>query len=134
MKKFLSLALALIMTLSLVTISAGATEYKDLTDKNEIRYEEAVAVLNRLGIITGCSDGSFRPAGELTRGVGVETAGKPTKFFRLSLPVKKLFNRPLYVFTVCKTAAKTWWLGWEKDTPGISPAFNKQSIRRHLSI
>ena len=33
MKKFLSLALALIMTLSLVTISAGATEYKDLTDK-----------------------------------------------------------------------------------------------------
>ena len=31
MKKFLSLVLALVMTMSLATISAGATEYKDLT-------------------------------------------------------------------------------------------------------
>ena len=62
MKKFLSLVLALIMTMSLVTISAGATEYRDLTDKEEIQYEEAVAVLNRIGVITGYEDGSFRPA------------------------------------------------------------------------
>ncbi len=72
MKKFLSLALALIMTLSLVTISAGATEYKDFTDKDEIQYEEAVAVLNRLGIITGYSEGDFRPEGELTRGAAAK--------------------------------------------------------------
>ena len=72
MKKFLSLVLALIMTMSLVTISAGATEYKDLTDKDEIQYEEAVAVLNRLGIITGYSDGSFQPEGELTRGAAAK--------------------------------------------------------------
>ncbi len=32
MKKFLSLVLALVMTMSLATISAGATEYKDLTE------------------------------------------------------------------------------------------------------
>ena len=72
MKKFLSLVLALIMTMSLVTISAGATEYKDLTDKDEIEYEEAVAVLNRIGVITGYDDGSFRPETELTRGAAAK--------------------------------------------------------------
>ena len=72
MKKFLSLVLAMIMTMSLVTISAGATEYKDLTDKDEIQYEEAVAVLNRIGVITGYSDGSFRPETELTRGAAAK--------------------------------------------------------------
>ena len=72
MKKFLSLVLALIMTMSLVTISAGATEYRDLTDKDEIQYEEAVAVLNRIGVITGYEDGSFRPETELTRGAAAK--------------------------------------------------------------
>ena len=72
MKKFLSLVLALVMTMSLVTISAGATEYKDLTDKDEIQYEEAVAVLNRIGVITGYDDGSFQPAKELTRGAAAK--------------------------------------------------------------
>ena len=72
MKKFLSLVLALVMAMSLVTISAGATEYKDLTDKDEIQYEEAVAVLNRIGIITGYDDGSFQPKKELTRGAAAK--------------------------------------------------------------
>ena len=72
MKKFLSLVLVLVMTMSLVTISAGAAEYKDLTDKDEIQYEEAVAVLNRIGIITGYEDGSFRPETELTRGAAAK--------------------------------------------------------------
>ena len=61
MKKFLSLVLAMIMTMSLVTISAGATEYKDLTDKDEIKYEEAVAVLNRIGVITGYRTAASSP-------------------------------------------------------------------------
>jgi len=72
MKKFLSLVLALVMTFSLVTISAGATEYKDLTDKSTIQYPEAVAVLNKLGIITGYEDGSFNPTGSLTRGAAAK--------------------------------------------------------------
>ncbi|WP_295867374.1 S-layer homology domain-containing protein [uncultured Oscillibacter sp.] len=72
MKKFLSLVLALVMTMSLVTIGAGAAEYKDLTDKSEIQYEEAVAVLNKLGIITGYEDGSFKPTGALTRGAAAK--------------------------------------------------------------
>ena len=36
MKKFLSLVLALVMTMSLVTISAGATEYKDVINSCNI--------------------------------------------------------------------------------------------------
>ena len=39
MKKFLSLVLALVMTMSLVTVSAGA---KDFTDNSKIAYDEAV--------------------------------------------------------------------------------------------
>ena len=42
MKKFLSLVLALVMTMSLVTVSAGA---KDFTDNSKINYEEAVEVM-----------------------------------------------------------------------------------------
>lgn len=72
MKKFLSLVLALVMTMSLVTIGAGATEYKDFTDKSEVQYEEAVAVLNKLGIITGYEGGDFKPAGALTRGAAAK--------------------------------------------------------------
>ena len=72
MKKFLSMVLALVMTMSLAAVSAGATEYKDLTDRDEIQYEEAVAVLNRIGIITGYDDGSFRPETELTRGAAAK--------------------------------------------------------------
>ncbi len=72
MKKFLSLVMALVMTMSLVTIGAGATEYKDFTDKSEVQYEEAVAVLNKLGIITGYEGGDFKPAGALTRGAAAK--------------------------------------------------------------
>jgi len=72
MKKFLSLVMALVMTMSLVTIGAGATEYKDFTDKSEVQYEEAVAVLNKLGIITGYEGGDFKPTGALTRGAAAK--------------------------------------------------------------
>ena len=43
MKKFLSLVLALAMTMSLVTVSAGA---KDFTDDSKIEYKEAVDVVS----------------------------------------------------------------------------------------
>jgi len=72
MKKFLSLVLALVMAMSLVTISAGATEYKDLTDKSTISYSEAVSVLNGMGIISGYTDGSFKPSSTLTRGAAAK--------------------------------------------------------------
>ena len=69
MKKFLSLVLALVMTMSLVTVSAGA---KDFGDNGDIDYKEAVDVISALGIVDGYSDGSFRPDGSLTRGAAAK--------------------------------------------------------------
>ncbi|WP_298032953.1 S-layer homology domain-containing protein [uncultured Dysosmobacter sp.] len=64
MKKFLSLVLALVMTMSLVTVSAGAKEF---TDNDSITYEEAVAVVSEIGIVDGYKDGKFNPTNVLTR-------------------------------------------------------------------
>ena len=65
MKKFLSLFLALVMTMSLVTISAGA---KDFTDDESIQYDEAIDVMSAIGVIDGYTDGSFKPTTQLNRG------------------------------------------------------------------
>lgn len=69
MKKFLSLVLALVMTMSLVTISAGA---KDFTDGSKITYQEAVDVISELDIVDGYSAGDFRPSNTLTRGAAAK--------------------------------------------------------------
>ena len=69
MKKFLSLVLALVMTMSLVTVSAGA---KDFTDNSKITYEEAVDVISAVGVVDGYTDGSFNPTNQLTRGAAAK--------------------------------------------------------------
>ena len=69
MKKFLSLVLALVMTMSLVTVSAGA---KDFTDASKITYDEAVAVMSAAKVIDGYADGSFNPTNTLTRGAAAK--------------------------------------------------------------
>ena len=69
MKKFLSLVLALVMTMSLVTVSAGA---KDFTDNDKITYDEAVAVMSAVKVIDGYADGSFNPSATLTRGAAAK--------------------------------------------------------------
>ena len=69
MKKFLSLVLTLVMTMSLVTVSAGA---KDFTDDSKITYKEAVDVISALGVVDGYSDGDFRPDDVLTRGAAAK--------------------------------------------------------------
>ena len=69
MKKFLSLALALVMTMSLVTLSAGA---KDFTDGSKIAYDEAVAVISEIGVVDGYTDGAFNPQNTLTRGAAAK--------------------------------------------------------------
>ena len=69
MKKFLSLVLALVMTMSLVTVSAGA---KDFTDDKSITYDEAVAVMSEVKVIDGYTDGSFQPTTLLTRGAAAK--------------------------------------------------------------
>ena len=60
MKKFLSLVLALVMTMSLVTVSAGA---KDFTDSSKIQYAEAVDVMSAAKVIDGYTDGTFNLSG-----------------------------------------------------------------------
>lgn len=69
MKKFLSLVLALVMTMSLVTVSAGA---KDFADGDKINYPEAVDVMSTLGVVGGYTDGSFKPSDTLTRGAAAK--------------------------------------------------------------
>ena len=69
MKKFLSLVLALVMTMSLVTISAGA---KDFTDADKVNYAEAIDVMSAVKVIDGYTDGSFNPQGTLTRGAAAK--------------------------------------------------------------
>ena len=69
MKKFLSLVLALVMTMSLVTISAGA---KDFTDSSSIKYGEAVDVMSGVGVIDGYTTGDFKPTDTLTRGAAAK--------------------------------------------------------------
>ena len=69
MKKFLSLVLALVMTMSLVTVSAGA---KDFTDSSKIQYAEAVDVMSAAKVIDGYTDGTFNPTATLTRGAAAK--------------------------------------------------------------
>ena len=69
MKKFLSLVLALVMTMSLVTVSAGA---KDFTDSTKIQYAEAVDVMSAVKVIDGYAEGDFRPSATLTRGAAAK--------------------------------------------------------------
>ena len=62
MKKLLALVLALVMTMSLVTISNAA-----FSDADKIDHKEAVEVMSALGVINGMPDGSFNPSGNVTR-------------------------------------------------------------------
>ena len=63
LKKVLALVLALVMTMSLVTIANAA----DFSDSDEISYEEAVDVMTAIGVIEGLDTGAFNPTGTLTR-------------------------------------------------------------------
>ena len=72
MKKFLSLVLALVMTMSLVTVSAGAKDFNDSDDLSGEQYEEAVNVMSEMGIIDGYAGGNFQPQGTLTRGAAAK--------------------------------------------------------------
>ena len=69
MKKFLALVLALVMTMSLVTISAGA---KDFADAADVTYTEAVDVMTAIGVVDGDTAGNFNPTNGLTRGAAAK--------------------------------------------------------------
>ncbi len=63
LKKILSLALALVMVMSLLTV-AGAREFNDAAD---IEHTEAVEVMSSLGVINGKGNNTFDPKGNVTR-------------------------------------------------------------------
>ena len=63
MKKLLALVLALVMSMSLVTISNAA----DFKDADKIDNLEAVLVMKGVGVLDGYTDGSFGPTDTLTR-------------------------------------------------------------------
>ena len=62
LKKMLALVLALVMSLSLVTMANA-----DFSDAAKIEHKEAVEVMAKIGVLNGYEDGSFRPEGTLTR-------------------------------------------------------------------
>ena len=62
MKKLLALVLALVMSMSLVTISNA-----DFKDADKIDYTEAVDVMNAVGVFVGDEKGNFNAKENLTR-------------------------------------------------------------------
>ena len=62
MKKLLALVLALVMSMSLVTISNAAFK-----DADKIDYDEAVTVMNAVGVLVGDENGNFNAKENLTR-------------------------------------------------------------------
>ena len=63
MKKLLALVLALVMSMSLVTISNAAFKDADTIDN-----KEAVEVMNAAGVLIGDENGNFNAKANLTRG------------------------------------------------------------------
>ena len=82
LKKILALVLALVMSLSLVTIANAA----DFTDSDDISYEEAADVMSTIGVIEGFENGSFDPDGTLTR----EQAAKLVTYMLLGTNADRL--------------------------------------------
>ena len=67
LKRALSLALAAIMLIGMMVVSASAASYNNLTDKDEIVNKDAVSMLVSLGIIEGKPDGSYGPTENVDR-------------------------------------------------------------------
>ena len=67
LKKLLALVLAMVMAFSLM-LSAGAVDYKDYPDKDNIteEFKEAVQVLTGMKVFQG-DEGGFRPGDTITR-------------------------------------------------------------------
>ncbi len=67
MKRQISLIAALVMIITTIfSNSVFAASFTDVDEDN--RYRNAIITLNKLGVIDGYDDGTFKPAGEITRG------------------------------------------------------------------
>ena len=102
MKKLLALVLALVMSMSLVTISNAA----DFTDADKIDNLEAVEVMKAVGVLAGYTDGSFGPTDTLTRA----QACKIVAYLDLTGDVADALTGTGKVFT--DVAANNWAAGY----------------------
>jgi|GEM_PF-1034258 len=68
LKKTLALVLSVALAVSLLAVGASAaTTSTTFSDASSVQYTEAVNVMTAVGVINGYSDGSFKPAGTITR-------------------------------------------------------------------
>ena len=122
MKKFLSLVLALVMTMSLVTVSAGA---KDFTDSTKIQYTEAVDVMSAVKVIDGYADGSFNPSATLTRGAAA-------KIICNLIPVS--YTHLVVLTQVERTAAVNLVRQMFEENPEYASVLFKTGIRKGSAV
>ncbi len=67
LKRALSLAMATVMTLGMMTVGASAKGLEDFSDAAEIVNADAVAVTSAIGIFAGYDDGEFKGDNVVTR-------------------------------------------------------------------
>ena len=100
MKKLLALVLALVMSMSLVTISNAAFK-----DADKIDYKEAVDVMNAVGVFVGDENGNFNAKANLTR----EQAAKIIAYLELG---SKAADALVGSGTFADVAASRWSAGF----------------------
>ena len=95
LKRALSLALAAIMLVGMMVVSASAAGFDDFSDKDEIVNKDAVSMLTILGVINGKEDGSFfDPAGNVTRAEMAKMIATVLNQRRCGRPVCRDEHRP----------------------------------------
>ena len=112
LNRTLSLVLVIAMCLGLVGVASAAS----FTDNSTIQYSEAVDVMTGIGAINGYTDGSFKPAGTITR----EEAAKMVTYAVLGPTVAKTLSVSSTGFT--DVAADRW------SAPYITYLVNKGII------
>ena len=107
MKKLLALVLALVMSMSLVTISNAAFK-----DADKISNKEAVDVMAAVGVLAGYDNGEFGAKDELTRG----QAAKIIAYLDLGGKTADAIKGSGTVFTDVK--ATSWYAGYVEYCAG----------------
>ena len=107
MKKLLALVLALVMTMSLVTISNAAFK-----DADQISNKEAVEVMNLVGVLAGYDNGDFGAKDTLTRA----QAAKIIAYLDLGGKTADAIKGTGVVFSDVKATA--WYAGYVEYCAG----------------
>ena len=102
MKRFLCALLALVLTVGLLPASVGAvnTGFPDITDADTARNVE---ILRMMGVVDGMGNGTFQPAGKLTR----------AQFCKMAITLMGKADaassyKDFTIYTAAATSAETW--------------------------